>query len=88
MDALAYVGGFVLAVQQIPQIYRVWTRRSASDLSFVFVSLNVIGLCLMLSYTLLTRDYPIAIPVGVSLCLSCVLGISKVYIDRITDLQL
>jgi len=41
----------------------------------------------MLMYTLFTKDYPIAVPVGFSLAFSILLGASKLYIDAIENLS-
>lgn len=79
--ALGYIGGSILAVQHIPQITHVWANRSARDLSLGFIVSNLAGLTCMLLYALSTNDYPIAIPVGISLVFSGVLGVSKMYID-------
>ena len=87
IEMFGYVGGSILAFQHIPQIIKIWYNRSARDLSSAFIFFNVTGLSLMLMYTLFTKDYPIAVPVGFSLAFSILLGASKLYIDAIENLS-
>jgi MtN3 and saliva related transmembrane protein len=80
--AMGYVGGCVLAAQHVPQIAKVWTTRSARDLSLTFLGFNVLGLSTMLAYAASSRDTPFVVSLTASLVLSVALAASKLHLDR------
>jgi uncharacterized protein with PQ loop repeat len=63
---VGYFGGFLLSVQMIPQIFKVIKSHSAADLSYVYLSLNLIGLQCMAMYGIYQNEKPLYIPAGVS----------------------
>jgi MtN3 and saliva related transmembrane protein len=67
IDGIGYMGGFLLSIQLFPQIYKVLNTKSAKDLSFHFMTLNVLGLSCMTTYGILNNDYPLFIPTSISL---------------------
>lgn len=81
--ALGYVGGFFLSIQLIPQIIKTWRQKDASQLSYVFMGCNWIGLGCMTTYGVLNRDPPLYVPAGLSFMNTSVLICVKLYVDRI-----
>jgi len=77
MDWLGYTGGTILTVQLVPQIYRVWLYRDATQLSYMFIFMNCVGLSMMVTYGYLGNDTPLIVSTGSSLFSSVVLGWSK-----------
>jgi len=67
MEYTGYFGGCILSLQFIPQIYKIYKTKSVKDLSFVFLIMNIIGLCLMMSYSIYENQKPIYIPLTISL---------------------
>ena len=48
-DALGAVGGGILAFCLLPQLWKVWRTRSATDLSMPFLVLYNTGACMHLT---------------------------------------
>jgi uncharacterized protein with PQ loop repeat len=87
MDSFAYVGGGILSIQMIPQIHKIVTSKSAQDLSFSFMGMNVLGLMFMLIYAINNSDRPLYITISLSIFNTCVSIFLKYYYDyyRIKD---
>ena len=79
MEYFAYVGGGLLGVKLIPQIYKTHTLRSAEELSWSFLLLNMTGLGCMGIYSFSTNDAPILIPVAISFGMTVILAMMKIY---------
>ena len=82
MDVVGYIGGGVLGIQLIPQIVKTYQQKSAKELSYVFLSLNMIGLSLMTAYGVYDHNEPVYVPTSVSLCMTNVLLFQKYYYDN------
>ena len=83
-----YFGGLLLSIQMIPQIIKVSKTKSAGDLSYVYLTLNLIGLQSLAIYGILENEKPLYIPAGVSGMNTVMLLILKsVYDDRQTKLE-
>lgn len=54
----------------MPQVIRIWRRRSAEDISYVALLTFIAGVALWLWYGLLLRSLPIEIANGVTLALN------------------
>jgi MtN3 and saliva related transmembrane protein len=68
--------------QAYPQIYKTWSTKSAEDLSWLFLIINISGLSCMSVYSIVTRDYPILIPVVFSICNTAALLTMKWFYTR------
>lgn len=78
-DAIGYLGGTILSVQTIPQIWKAIRTGSSTDISYAFLLLNLFGLILMTSYGLLKKDPPVYIPTTLSTLLTNMLLIIKAW---------
>lgn len=78
---LAYIGGFILGLQMLPQIYKVFITKSATDLSLLYLCMNAIGLICMNTYAFSTHQLELFIPTGISLVNTIIMILLKVYYD-------
>lgn len=78
-DAIGYLGGTILSVQTIPQIWKSIRTGSSTDISYAFLLLNLFGLILMTVYGVLNEDPPVYIPTTLSTLLTNVLLIIKAW---------
>jgi MtN3 and saliva related transmembrane protein len=67
IDMIGYIGGTVLGLQLIPQIYKAYKTKSTGDISIFFLAMNIVGLGFMTTYGLCNDDMPLYIPTSVSL---------------------
>lgn len=67
IDIIGYCGGFILGIQLIPQIYKIYITKSTKDISRLFLQMNILGLCLMTAYGVLNDAKPLYIPTSISL---------------------
>ena len=81
-EAIGYFAATLSAVALIPQIYQIWTTRSARDVSFGMLASLLTSSIIQLIYAVLTGQYPVILTNCISITLrSLVLG-CKVYMDR------
>ena len=90
---IGYIGGIVLSVCLIPQIYRVYKTKQVENISYLWQILYIIGICLHLYYGIYYNLSPIYIPTIIELCFILILLIlnitySKEQINRIVELQI
>jgi MtN3 and saliva related transmembrane protein len=78
--------GFVAAgfsnIAYIPQFYRIWTTRSARDVSFGMYAFLMTGASIWLVYGLLTEQRPIWVNNCITLCLRGSVLVLKVITDQ------
>ena len=74
---LGLVAGLLTTVAFLPQVVRVWRRRSAADLSFPMLAIFCSGVALWLYYGLLVSDLPMIATNTVTLVLAGMLVIMK-----------
>lgn len=65
-DLIAYTGGFLLSMQIVPQIWKMYRTKSANDLSYVFMLSNLVGVCLMFVYGYIKHDRPLYVTTSTS----------------------
>ena len=80
-EYFAYIGGCLLGIQLLPQIYKTYVQNDASNLSFTFMCCNWIGLTCMDIYAYSNNDLPLVIPISISLCNTSILILLKISID-------
>ena len=80
-EYFAYIGGCLLGIQLMPQIYKTYVQNDASNLSFTFMCCNWIGLTCMDIYAYMNNDLPLVIPISISLFNTSILILLKTYID-------
>ena len=81
-DIVAYVGGTVLGLQMIPQIWKVHRSESASDLSYLFLVLNLFGLLCMATYGIHRKEQPLYVPIVFSIVTTVILIALKFKCER------
>ncbi|CAM9725775.1 unnamed protein product [Pylaiella littoralis] len=77
------VGGLVLLGAQLPQAYRVTTRGSASDVSYVFQLIFACGMAMCLVYYGYYNLWPAFVPACLSLACGLYLLAYKAYLDAL-----
>lgn len=82
LNSVAYIGGIILALQIIPQMIKIYQSKSASDLSYIFMFLNILGLSMMFVYALNNNDRPLYVTSGISIINTLFLVYMKYYYDR------
>ncbi len=72
------------AIALIPQIYQIYTTRSARDVSFAMLAMLLSTSILQLAYGILTgkNGLPIVITNSISISLRLLVLLCKVYMDR------
>jgi len=70
IDVLGWVGGTLLTLNLIPQIYKIRVTEKVDDISSTFIIVNVVGLVLYSVYGWCYTIYQIAVSSSVSLCIS------------------
>lgn len=70
---LGFVAGALTTFSFLPQLFRVYRRKSAKDLSYGYLLAFAVGVSLWLVYGILVSDTPIVMTNAVTLAL--VLGI-------------
>lgn len=74
---LGFVAGLLTTIAFLPQVIRVWRRRSAADLSFPMLAIFSTGVTLWLYYGWLVSDMPMMAANAVTLLLNCLLVAMK-----------
>ena len=70
IDVLGWLGGTLLTLNLIPQIYKIRVTEKVDDISSTFIIVNVTGLILYSVYGWYYTIYQIAVSSSVSLCIS------------------
>jgi uncharacterized protein with PQ loop repeat len=81
-------GGIFLAVALIPQVFKTWQTRNATDLSYLWQGLYIFGLCLSIIYLVWEGAIVGWIALIVETILAVVLVILKVVLDRNAEKRL
>jgi len=73
IDCIGFIGGSILGLQLIPQIYKAYKTKSTNDISTFFLLMNIVGLTLMTTYGVCNNDMPLYLPTSISLINSLIL---------------
>ena len=73
IDCIGFIGGTILGLQLIPQIYKAYKTKSTNDISTFFLLMNIVGLTLMTTYGVCNNDMPLYLPTSISLINSLIL---------------
>ena len=79
MEYVGVLGGIITTSGGIPQLYKIYTTKSAKDLSFAMIGMWMTGLTMTLSYGIYTRQFAVYIPATCSLTMSSLMMMSKLY---------
>ena len=86
IDCIGFIGGSILGIQLIPQIYKAYKTQSTNDISTFFLLMNIVGLTLMTTYGICNNDMPLYLPTSISLMNSLILLLLiKHKKDSVTD---
>ena len=85
MDSIGYIGGTLLGVQLIPQIWKTYCCKSAKEISYIFLCLNLSGLLCMSAYGVYDNNQPLYVPTFTSFVLTSVLLMQKVYYQGLSE---
>lgn len=81
-ELLGLLAGFCTTLAFVPQVLRVWRRRSAEDISFSGFALFGGGVFLWLIYGLMLGALPIILANGATLVLAMGILVGKLRFDR------
>ena len=81
-EKLGFVAAGFSNIAYVPQFYRIWTTRSARDVSFGMYAFLMTGAMIWLVYGLLTKQRPILVNNFITLSLRSSVLILKVITDR------
>jgi MtN3 and saliva related transmembrane protein len=70
ITALGLIAGALTTAAFVPQVVRIWKRRSASDISGFGVTMLTIGVALWMIYGIETHSLPIILANAVTLALN------------------
>lgn len=82
IDCIGFIGGSILGLQLIPQIYKAYKTKSTNDISTFFLLMNIVGLTLMTTYGVCNNDMPLYLPTSISLINSMILLLLVKYNDN------
>jgi MtN3 and saliva related transmembrane protein len=82
-DFFGYTGGIFLSICTIPQIYLMYSTKSAKDVSLIYAILYFTGLSLTLVYLVLEEAFAGVVTMGFEVFLAGVIIGLKIYLDRI-----
>jgi MtN3 and saliva related transmembrane protein len=81
MDAIGSVAAFCTTVSLLPQLFRVWRRKSASDISLAMFLLFSFGVACWLIYGLGIHSAPVTAANAVTLVLALAILTLKLRYD-------
>ena len=73
LSILAMTFGIIMGLANIPQVYKIFKRKSAKDISPITYSLLFIGSIVWFSYGLEIENFPVIIGNGVGIIVIAVL---------------
>ena len=82
IDILALIGGCLLSICLVPQIYKVYNTKDASNISYSWQILYLIGLIPHLIYGIYYDLIPIYVPTIIEIVLLIVLIILKLNLNE------
>lgn len=84
-DVLGYCAAAALVTTLIPQLYFTFKRKKANDISYGFLTMQVLTCFLFLTYGILLNEAPLIIANTLVLCQSFSLFFMKFYYSRNTS---
>ena len=73
INCIGFIGGTILGIQLVPQIYKAYKTKSTNDISTFFLLMNIVGLTFMTTYGVCNNDIPLYLPTSISLINSLIL---------------
>ena len=85
-EFIGYTAGFLTTIAFVPQVLRVFRRRSGHDLSWTWLVVFMVGLLLWLTYGVILHNWPMIVANTVTLTLCFALIWMKVrYKDEVQN---
>lgn len=81
-QTIGMMGSFVIASSLVPQMHKVYTTKSAKDISLRFQILYIFGIALILVYGFGEDLWPIYVPASVEELAGIVMLFMKLYYDH------
>ncbi len=81
MDALGYMAGFLTTICWLPQLRRTVCTRSASDISWLYLVVLMVGISAWIAYGIGRHDGAIIAANGVTLALLAWLAGAKLVLE-------
>lgn len=78
-DIFGYIGGGILSINNIPQIYRIWRTHSADDLSYTTLCLQIVGYIFYITYGIMISSFPIIVTLGISFLFTLIVLAMKMW---------
>lgn len=75
---IGYVGGILLNITFMPQIYKIYKTKHTEDISLIFAILQVITCIFCLTYSIMLDENPLIIANSVLLCQLISLLVGKI----------
>lgn len=82
LDLIGSTAAFCTTISLLPQLVRVWRRKSARDISFIMFLLFSFGVMCWLIYGIGDHSVPMVVGNGVTLALAIGILVLKVRYDR------
>lgn len=82
-DIVGLLGGITIAVSLLPQVHKTWRTESASDISYTYQAIYILGCTMTNAYAIIGGLWPVFVPCLFEETLIIILTIMKfVYDDR------
>ena len=80
-NILLFIGSMLIALNTLPQIYKIYKRKSAKDLSYISCFIYIFGLITVILYGLHNKVHEIWIPQVIQITNQFIMLILKIYYD-------
>ena len=86
-NILGYCGSIFLGIMMIPQVITSYRTKKIDDISFLFVSLNILAVSCLIPYSLYFKLYPVLVAnLSVGVC-NLLLIFLKIYIIQTKEID-
>jgi MtN3 and saliva related transmembrane protein len=82
-DWIGLVAGTLTTTAFVPQVYRIWQRKHADDISASMFIIFITGVALWFYYGLMLQAWPIIIANGITLILASTILFLKYYYQKV-----
>ena len=83
MDFVGVVGGMIISLSLVPQLYKTYRMKNATNISYTYQTIYIVGCTMINIYALYTRIWIIYVPCLVEQVLIVTLTLMKVRYDGI-----
>ena len=83
-ETLGLIAGTLTTASFVPQVWKIWTTRSARDLSWAMVAVFTLGTFLWLLYGIKVGSTSIMVANAITFLLSLAICVMKLRFDKVT----